>query len=124
MQRRYVRRLVSEIVVDHEKVIISGPKAAIAAAITASAIKSEVPSIVRKWLAVTWPLKLRGGIFPPRDSNPEMRCRLVDRHHALCLMTHRPTKSCGSVIERARFIYLLPAFDGSFEALGVLSDAR
>ena len=49
LQRRYVRGLVSEIVVDREKAVISGPKAVIAAAITSGDIKSEVPSFVREW---------------------------------------------------------------------------
>ncbi len=49
MQRRYVHGLVSEIVVDREKAVIAGPKAAIAAAITSGAYKSEVRSFVREW---------------------------------------------------------------------------
>ena len=52
LQRRYVRGLVSEILVDSETAIISGPKAAIAAAITAGDIKSAVPSFVREWRAL------------------------------------------------------------------------
>ena len=51
VQRRYVRGLVSEIVVDREKAIVSGPKAAIAAAITAGEVKGEVRSFVREWRA-------------------------------------------------------------------------
>ena len=51
LQRRYVRGLVSEIIVDREKAVITGPKAAIAAAVTAGAIKSEVPTFVREWRA-------------------------------------------------------------------------
>ena len=47
----YVRGLVSEIIVERDRAIISGPKAAIAAAITSGAVKSEVPSCVRKWRA-------------------------------------------------------------------------
>ena len=51
LQRRYVRGLVSEIIVDRDKAVISGPKAAIAAAITAGDIKTEVLSSVREWRA-------------------------------------------------------------------------
>ncbi|HEY5237419.1 MAG TPA: recombinase family protein [Rhizomicrobium sp.] len=49
MQRRYIHGLVSEIVVDREKAVISGPRAAIAAAITAGTHNSEVRSFVREW---------------------------------------------------------------------------
>ena len=49
VQRRYVRGLVSEIVVDREKAIIAGPKAAIGAAITSGDLKSEVRTSVREW---------------------------------------------------------------------------
>ena len=49
MQRRYVHGLVSEILVDREKAIISGPKAAIATAIAAQALNGEVRSFVREW---------------------------------------------------------------------------
>jgi hypothetical protein len=49
VQRRYVHGLVSEIVVDREKAVISGPRAAIAAAVTAGAYNGEVRSFVREW---------------------------------------------------------------------------
>ena len=52
LQRRYVRGLVSEIIVDREKAVITGPKAAIAVAVTAGAIKSEVPTFVWEWRAL------------------------------------------------------------------------
>ena len=52
VQRRYVRGLISEIVVDSDKAVVCGPKAAIAAAITAGEIKSEVRSSVREWRAL------------------------------------------------------------------------
>jgi site-specific DNA recombinase len=51
LQRRYVHGLVSQIVVDKEKAVISGPKAAIAAAITAGTCQPEVRSLVREWRA-------------------------------------------------------------------------
>ena len=49
LQRRYVRGLVSEIVVDREKVTISGPKEALAAAVSSSALPDAVRSSVREW---------------------------------------------------------------------------
>jgi DNA invertase Pin-like site-specific DNA recombinase len=49
LQRRYVRGLVSDIVVDREKAVISGPRAAIAAAATAGAFTDTVPTFVRDW---------------------------------------------------------------------------
>jgi site-specific DNA recombinase len=49
LQRRYVHGLVSEIVVDREKAVISGPKASPAAAITAGAHNGEVRTFVREW---------------------------------------------------------------------------
>ena len=51
LQRRYVRGLVSEIIVDREKATISGPPAAIAAAITAPDKLGEVRTFVREWRA-------------------------------------------------------------------------
>lgn len=51
MQRRYVRGLVSKIVVDRDKAIITGPRAAIAAAITSGEVTSAVPTFVREWRA-------------------------------------------------------------------------
>ena len=56
MQRRYVHGLVSEIVVDREKAVIAGPRAAIAAAITSGNCKEGVRSFVREWrpLAAPW----------------------------------------------------------------------
>lgn len=52
MQRRYVRGLVSQIVVDKEKAVISGPNAALAAAVTAERLDGEVRSFVREWRRV------------------------------------------------------------------------
>lgn len=49
LKRRYVRGLVSNIVVDREKAVISGPPAAIAAAITSGSFKDEVRSSIREW---------------------------------------------------------------------------
>ena len=49
LQRRYVHGLVSEIVVDRDKAIISGPHAAIAAAVTSGALDKEVRTFVREW---------------------------------------------------------------------------
>ncbi len=49
LQRRYVRGLVSEIVVDRDTATISGPPAAIAAAITAPDNMGEVRTSVREW---------------------------------------------------------------------------
>jgi site-specific DNA recombinase len=49
MQRRYVHGLVSEILVDREKAVISGPKATIATAIAVQALNGEVRSFVREW---------------------------------------------------------------------------
>jgi hypothetical protein len=42
LQRRYVHGLVSEIMVDKKKAVISGPKASLAAAITAGTHDGEV----------------------------------------------------------------------------------
>jgi site-specific DNA recombinase len=49
VQKRYVHGLVSEIVVDRDKAVISGPPAAIAAAITAGALEGNVRTSVREW---------------------------------------------------------------------------
>ncbi len=49
LQRRYVRGLVANIAVDHRKVVITGPKAAIAAAATTGAIDTGVRTFVREW---------------------------------------------------------------------------
>lgn len=49
LQKRYVHGLVSEIVVDRDKAVISGPPAAIAAAITAGALDGGVRTSVRGW---------------------------------------------------------------------------
>ena len=50
LQKRYVRGLVSEIVVDREKAVISGPRAAIAAAVSApDSPLGGVRSSVREW---------------------------------------------------------------------------
>ncbi len=49
LQRRYVRGLVSQIVVGREKAFISGSKTTIASAITAGEVNTEVRSFVREW---------------------------------------------------------------------------
>ena len=49
LQRRYVRGLVSDIVVNREKAVITGPQAAVAAAVTSGALEAEVRSSVREW---------------------------------------------------------------------------
>lgn len=49
IQRRYVHGLVSEIRVDAEKIVISGSRAAIAAAVTAGQLTGAVPTFVRDW---------------------------------------------------------------------------
>jgi hypothetical protein len=49
LRRRYVRGLVSNIIVDREKAVISGPPAAIAAAVTSGTFKDEVRSSIRDW---------------------------------------------------------------------------
>ena len=51
IQRRYVRGLVSEIRVDAERAVISGPRAAIAAAVTSGTLSDRVPTFVRDWRA-------------------------------------------------------------------------
>jgi hypothetical protein len=50
LRRRYVRGLVSDIVVGREKAVISGPRAVIAAAATAGAFTDTFPTLfVRDW---------------------------------------------------------------------------
>jgi hypothetical protein len=49
LRRRYVQGLVSDIVVNREKTIISGPRAAIAAAVTAGDFEGKVRTFVRDW---------------------------------------------------------------------------
>ena len=49
LKRRYVRGLVSNVVVDAHKAVISGPPAAIAAAVTAPDRLGEVRSSIREW---------------------------------------------------------------------------
>ena len=49
LQRRYVRGLVSDIVVNRERVVITGPQSAVAAAITSGALETEGRSSVREW---------------------------------------------------------------------------
>ena len=49
LQRRYVRGLVSEIVVNRDTAVISGPRAAIAAYTSDPSRLGSVPSFVRKW---------------------------------------------------------------------------
>ena len=51
VQKRYARGLVSEIVVDRDKAVISGPPAAIAAAVSAGALEGGVRTSVREWRA-------------------------------------------------------------------------
>ncbi len=51
LQRRYVRGLVSEIVVDRERAVISGPRAAIASAASNPETLTVVPSFAREWRA-------------------------------------------------------------------------
>jgi site-specific DNA recombinase len=51
VQKRYVHGLVSEIVVDRDKAVISGPPAAIAAAVSAGALEGGVRTSVRDWRA-------------------------------------------------------------------------
>lgn len=46
-----MRGLVASIAVDHQKAVITGPKAATAAAITAGAVNGGVRTFVRKWRA-------------------------------------------------------------------------
>jgi site-specific DNA recombinase len=60
LQRRYVRGLVSDIVVDREKAVISGSPAVIAAAVTSGTLETEVRSSVREWRAL-------------RESNPSCK---------------------------------------------------
>ena len=52
LKRRYVRGLVSDIVVNRDRAIISGPPAAIAAAITAGTLSDGVRTSVREWRAL------------------------------------------------------------------------
>jgi hypothetical protein len=49
LKRRYVGGLVSEIVVDREKAVISGPRAAIAATVTSRNFGCKVLTSVRDW---------------------------------------------------------------------------
>jgi len=49
LKRRYVRGLVSDIIVNREKTIISGPRAAIAATVTAGDLDGKVRTFVRDW---------------------------------------------------------------------------
>ncbi|MBS0275170.1 MAG: hypothetical protein JSR55_12435 [Proteobacteria bacterium] len=49
LQRRYVRGLISQIVVDRQKAIISGPRTAIAAAASNPQALTTVPSFEREW---------------------------------------------------------------------------
>jgi site-specific DNA recombinase len=49
LQRRYVRGLVSEIVVNRDMAVISGPRAAIAAYTSDPSRLGSVPSFVREW---------------------------------------------------------------------------
>ncbi len=49
LQKRYVQGLVSEIIIDGERAIISGPPLALAAAVTSPDKLGEVRSFVREW---------------------------------------------------------------------------
>jgi chromosome segregation ATPase len=49
LQRRYVRGLVSEIIVDREKAVIAGPRTAIAECVSDPAKLGAVLSSVREW---------------------------------------------------------------------------
>jgi hypothetical protein len=51
VQKRYVHGLVSEIIVDRDKAVISGPPAAIAAAVSAGTLEGGVRTSVRDWRA-------------------------------------------------------------------------
>ena len=51
VKRCYVRGLVSQIVVDKEMAVISGPPAAVAAAATSGALSAEFRGFVREWWA-------------------------------------------------------------------------
>lgn len=65
MQRRHVRGLVSQIVVDKEKAVISGSNAALAAAVTAERLDGEVRSFVREWRRGQSKHKLLSWSWPP-----------------------------------------------------------
>ena len=49
LQKRYVHGLVCDIVVDRQKAVISGPPAALAAAVSAGALQGDVRTSVREW---------------------------------------------------------------------------
>lgn len=49
LKRRYVQGLVSDIVVNREKTIISGRRAAIAATVTAGDVDGRVRTLARDW---------------------------------------------------------------------------
>jgi site-specific DNA recombinase len=51
LKRRYVQGLVSDIIVNREKAIITGPRAAIAATVTAGDLDGAVRTSVREWRA-------------------------------------------------------------------------
>ena len=64
LKKRYIRGLVSNIVVDGDKAVISGPPAAIAATVTAGALEGGVRTFVREWRtrqdSNLWPLPSEG----------------------------------------------------------------
>ena len=64
LKKRYVRGLVSNIIVDARKAVISGPPAAVAAAVTAGALEGSVRSFEREWRtrqdSNLWPLPSEG----------------------------------------------------------------
>ena len=49
LQRRYVRGLVSNIVVNHDQAVVSGPKEALAAALSTGTVNPGVLTFVRDW---------------------------------------------------------------------------
>jgi len=51
LQRRYVRGLVSEIIVGREQAVISGPQDAVAATVSSGSFSGEVRTFIREWRA-------------------------------------------------------------------------
>jgi hypothetical protein len=49
LNRRYVRGLISDIVVDRERAVLSGPRAAIAAKVTSGDFDGKVLTSVWEW---------------------------------------------------------------------------
>jgi len=72
LQKRYVHGLVSEIVVDREKAVISGPRAAIAAAVSApDGPPGGVRSSIREWRSA----QSDGHVAPPSPASWEETSR-------------------------------------------------